>query len=180
MIYQPSDDSYLLASVLKKYSKNKKILDIGTGSGIQALTALKSGASFVIASDINPEAKDYLKEHNIPFIHSDLFSSIIDKFDLIIFNSPYLPEDKREPSSSALSTTGGKHGDETILKFLKQAKLHLNKNGIILLLLSSLTPKEKIKKLLNKLGFHHNVIASKKLFMETLYVWEISPRTKSL
>jgi methylase of polypeptide subunit release factors len=46
----------------------------------------------------------------------------------------------REDKESALATTGGKQGDELILKFLKQAQKHLTKKGIILLVLSSLTP----------------------------------------
>ena len=33
MIYQSSEDSILLAHELKNYSKNKTVIDIGTGSG---------------------------------------------------------------------------------------------------------------------------------------------------
>jgi len=200
LIYQPSDDSYLLASVLNKYAKSKtvldmlrtssngvssraysrtrtlkdlSVLDIGTGTGILANEAKQAGAKEVTAADINPESKNHLDKLNIPFIKSDLFNNINNSYDLIVFNPPYLPQDKREPKDSQLATTGGKKGDEIILKFLKQAPQHLNKNGIILLLLSSLTPQNKMLKFLDNNGFQHNVIATKKLFMETLFVWEI-------
>jgi len=179
MIYSPREDSYLLEKQVKKYSKNKSVIDIGTGSGIQALSSLSSGAKEVTASDINEEAinhlKNIIKSNNyiIKLIKSDLFSNIKNKFDLIIFNPPYLPENKDEDKESKLTTTGGKRGDEIILRFLKQSKAHLNKNGILLLLLSSLTPKDKILKLLKKLSLSHNIISSEKLFFETLEVWKI-------
>jgi methylase of polypeptide subunit release factors len=92
---------------------------------------------------------------------------------LIAFNPPYLPEDKREDKESALTTTGGKRGDEIIVKFLKDAKKHLNKNGIVLLLVSSLTPKEKILKILEKNSLKYEIISSQKFFFETLEVWNI-------
>ena len=40
MIYQPSEDSYLLEKEVKKYSPKKSVLDIGSGSGIQAQSSI--------------------------------------------------------------------------------------------------------------------------------------------
>ena len=92
---------------------------------------------------------------------------------MIAFNPPYLPEDKREDIESAQTTTGGKQGDELIVKFLKEVKNHLNKDGIILLVVSSLTPKERILKVLEENSFKHRVISSQNFFFETLEVWKI-------
>tara|TARA_Y100000034_G_scaffold127091_1_gene179343 strand:- start:835 stop:1377 length:543 start_codon:yes stop_codon:yes gene_type:complete len=172
-VYQPAEDSYLLQSIIPKYAKNKFILDMGSGSGILAKTAISSGASSVLAADINPNSISLLKSQKIPSIHSDLFSNITSKFDLIIFNPPYLPEDKREPKSSSLATSGGKEGDEIILDFLKQAPKFLNSKGIILLLTSSHTPKNRILSLLTELNLQHKSITQKKIFFETLEIWEI-------
>ena len=173
MIYQPREDSYLLSEQVKKYVKNKSFLDIGSGTGIQSVSAFKAGAKSVLAADINPESIKYLKKQNIQTIKSDLFSNIKGKFDVIAFNPPYLPEDKREPKESRRETTGGKKGDEIILKFLKQAKSHLNKGGFILLIISSLTPQDRVIKLLKKLKLKKRKIAEKKLFFEKLEVWRI-------
>ncbi len=175
LIYEPSEDSYLLASVIPRYVKNKSIIEIGAGSGILAETAKNSGAKSVTATDINPQSIKLLKQKNISAIKSDLFEKIkiARKFDVIVCNPPYLPEDKSEDKESKKITTGGKNGDEFILKFLKQAVKHLESNGKILLLLSSLTPRNKIKELLSKNNLNYNIVASKSLFFETLEVWEI-------
>lgn len=181
MIYRPAEDSYLLEKEVKLLAKNKSVLDIGSGSGIQALAALSSGASSVTASDINPEVVKHLNKlkkdnKNIKVIQSDLFSKIEGKFDLIVFNPPYLPEDEREDEESALTTTGGKNGDEIILEFLNQSVNHLNKNGMILLLVSSLTPKLRINNLLINLGLDHEVLSSEVIFFESLDVWLIKDK----
>ena len=172
-LYQPAEDSQLLESIIPNYVQNKSVLDLGSGSGILAKSALNNNALSVTAADINPEAKLQLPKE-IKFIESDLFSNISKKYDLIIFNPPYLPEDEREPISSRTATTAGKRGDEIILEFIKHAPIYLNQDGKILLLLSSQTPLDKINKLLKKLTFSKKVIAKKKLFMEELYVFEIA------
>ena len=173
MIYQPSEDSYLIAEEVKKYSKNKKVIDIGTGSGILALAAKDSGAKSVLAIDMNEEVIEYVKKLGIEAIKSDLFQKINGKFDLIVFNPPYLPKDKKEDDESSQATTGGKKGDEIIIKFIKQSINHLEKDGIILLLVSSLTPRERIDKLIGRLNLKYEMISSKKLFFEELYVLKI-------
>jgi release factor glutamine methyltransferase len=142
---------------------------MGTGSGILSETASKFlDKKNILAADINPKAVKLLKQKNLNAKKSNLFEKIKSKFDLITFNAPYLPRDPREPKDSQVATTGGKRGDEISLKFLKQAKEHLNKNGKILLLISSLTPMDKIKK------FKPKTVAKKKIFMEELLILEFS------
>jgi methylase of polypeptide subunit release factors len=91
------------------------------------------------------------------------------KFDLIIFNPPYLPEDAREPKNSQTATTGGKKGNEIILKFLEQSKNFLSKNGKIFLITSSLAENINFK----KLGYNAKEIGCEKLFFERLCIWEL-------
>jgi release factor glutamine methyltransferase len=173
MIYQPREDSYLLEKEVIKFAKGKRVIDIGTGSGIQALAAKRGGAKSVIACDINPEAVRFVLEKGIEALESDLFSKITDKFDLIVFNPPYLPEDDREDEESRLITSGGKRGDEIILRFIKQARDHLNRGGKILLLISNLTPQKEIVSLINKLGLNYRILEENKFDFERLEVWLI-------
>ncbi|MEK6894002.1 MAG: HemK2/MTQ2 family protein methyltransferase [Nanoarchaeota archaeon] len=173
LVYEPEEDSYLLESVIKKYCKNKSVLDMCTGTGILAKSALDNGAKSVTAVDINKSALDSIKEEKIKKIRSSMFQKVKGKFDLIICNPPYLPKDKDEDKESELATTGGDDGDEFILNFLDHVKPHLEKDGIILLLFSSLTPMDEINKKLEKEKLISKVIASTKMFFEVLEVLEI-------
>lgn len=174
MIYTPKEDSFLMEEQVKRFAKDKTVLDVGSGSGIQALAAKKSGAKSVLASDINPEVIKHLKSIGLNAVESDLFEKIKGKFDLIIFNPPYLPEDEREDKESRLTTTGGKSGDEVLIKFLKEVKEHLNPQGFVMILLSSLTPRTRILKVLEKNIMKREIISFKRIFMETLEVWKVS------
>jgi len=172
-MYPPKEDSFFLSEELKKHlkSKNKKIkiLDMGTGSGIQAETCFGLGFKNILCCDIDRESITHAKKLGFKAIKSNLFNSIKTRFDLIIFNPPYLPEHKYDREKD---TTGGKSGDETILRFLKQAKKHLNKNGEILLLISSLTPTDRIAEELEK--YNHKIIAEKNIFFEKLKILLLS------
>ena len=175
-MYFPEKDSFFLVSCLKKYLKEKKdkrikILDMGSGTGIQAQTCKTLGFKDILCADIDKESVKYLKEKNFNAVYSNLFSNNkIKKFDLIIFNPPYLPEDKYDKEKD---TTGGKKGYETILRFLKQAKSHLTKQGKILLLFSSLSHPEIIKKFAEKEEYKINLLDKTRIFFEELYVYEL-------
>jgi release factor glutamine methyltransferase len=180
MIYQPAEDSYLLSNIIKSKLKGKNksiaILDMGSGSGIQTQTCNDLGFQNVISADINPEVINHLKKKNFKTIQTNLFSKISkdQKFDLIIFNPPYLPEDKREPKDSMLNTTAGKKGYEIITNFLKQARDYLSESGKIFLLFSSLSQPKTILDESKGLGYKSKLLSKEKLDFEELYVYEFS------
>ena len=92
-IYTPREDSFLLKKVMINYiTKNnpKKLLDMGSGSGILANTALNLGVKRVVASDINKKALEKIKLKNpkIVCVYSNLFENINEKFNIIVFNTP--------------------------------------------------------------------------------------------
>jgi len=174
--YKPSEDSYLLSDILKekipkllKENPDLRFLEIGSGSGIQLQTVLDLGVKKenLFSCDINENAVEVCRKKGFNCKKSDLFSQIKGEFDVIIFNPPYLPRDKREPSDSQLSTTGGKKGSEIINKFLRQAKNYLSEKGEIFLMSSSLT------KGIEFLDYKKRIIKKKKLFFEELYCWDI-------
>ena len=144
---------------------------MGTGSGILAETVAKFiNKDNILAADTNPEAVKIARQKGLKAIKTNLFDKIpkSKKFDIITFNAPYLPRDNREPKESQLATTGGKRGDEISVKFLNQAKSYLKKGGKIFLLISSLTPQDKIQK------FRTKIVARKKVFFEELQILEFS------
>lgn len=174
LVYVPSDDSFLLEDVLRKevlnFSNEKtKFLEIGIGSGIQLQALLEIGIKKenIFGVDINFDAVLYCKKQGFNVWYSDLFSDVKGKFDCIIFNPPYLPEDEDEDDESKLITTGGVKGSEVINEFLVKAKKHLKKSGRIYLLVSSLS------KGIDYLDYKKKLIQEKKLFFENLEVWEL-------
>lgn len=183
-IYQPAEDSYLMSDVIKEKipkflekNPNLKFLEIGCGSGINLQTTLERGIKKgnILGGDINPEAVKYCKNLSFNCVVSDLFEKIPkEKFDLIIFNPPYLPLDKNEPEDSRRETTGGKNGNEISIEFLEQAKDYLNEDGKIFLITSSLA--EEID--FEELGYNYEKISEKNLFQEKLFVWELIRRNR--
>ena len=172
MIYEPREDSFLLQKNIKKFVKlDGKVLDVGTGSGIQAEEARKY-CEYVTAVDINPEVIAYCKKKfdNIKIVESDLFSNVTGKFDLITFNPPYLPDDSRVKD---LALDGGKHGYELTERFLNGVSAHLNKNGKLLLLFSSYTKKDKVDSFILNNCLKFKQIDMIKLDFEELYVYLI-------
>ncbi|MDI6730748.1 MAG: methyltransferase, partial [Candidatus Altarchaeum sp.] len=141
-VYEPSDDSYLLADILKNYKnlQYKDVLDIGTGTGILAIIAAQKGAS-VIGADINDKVLEIAKNNanlnnvKIEFRKSDLFENINEKFDLVVFNSPYLPVNDKINGMIERAW----NDDGTKEKFFEEINAHLKNDGKFLILLSSLT-----------------------------------------
>ena len=182
MIYQPAEDSYLLQKYVEKFALGR-VLDVGTGSGIQALTAIKNpNVREVIAIDINEEAIVELNKtitdkelRKIKAIQSDLFENVNNHFNTIVFNPPYLPEDEREDSESQLATTGGKHGWEISEKFFKNVSKFLFADGGILFLFSSLTGKDKINQIIKENLFEAEELGNEELPLhEKLYVYKVT------
>jgi methylase of polypeptide subunit release factors len=56
--------------------KEIKILDMGSGSGIQALPCKKLGFKNILTADINIEAVKHLKKQKLKAVHSNLFTKI--------------------------------------------------------------------------------------------------------
>ncbi len=175
MPYEPREDSFLLEKHVARYSHGL-VLDMGTGTGIQALAAATK-ASGVIALDIDPEAvrfcRQKIKDSKIEFYRSDLFEHLKSSnthFDLIIFNPPYLPE---HPGAEDVALDGGKKGHELLERFLSQANSYLKKDGSILIVFSSYTNKEKVDEIIMHHCLKHEELDHEKLDFEDLYIYLI-------
>ncbi len=172
-VYGIEEDSIFfseyLYSLYKKGFRCDNSLDVGTGTGILALYLSKI-SNKVVAVDINRKALALAQENaklnkinNIIFIESNLFSSLGKmKFDVIVFNAPYLPY---SPNNVTDFCFCGGANLEIISKFLAEVHLHLKKKGFFLLLLSTLSMPEKF---IDK--YNLKILARKKLFFEELMI----------
>jgi len=169
-IYTPSDDSFLMLDAISRIPlTGKRVLDIGTGSGILALYSATRGGE-VTASDIDHEALSHTRKAaaalgvQIKLQVSDLFSNIPERFDLMLFNPPYLPS----AEISDRTVDGGANGTTLIDRFLIELPAHLNKKAEALLLLSSLNNPSSVRSRHRNLEF--TTVARKALFFECLQV----------
>lgn len=185
MVYEPLEDSFLMQRWVERLVDGKSVLDVGTGSGIQAITAYNSGAKKVVAVDIDKkaivEAKANAKAKNvvIDFRVSDLFNNIAagEKFDIIIFNPPYLPADDAL-KNEGVDLSGGEIGNELGIKLLKFAKKYLTNKGFILLICSSLSNPFGTFNEAKLLGYNYEILEDLTLNMETLYCVKFMPVNK--
>jgi release factor glutamine methyltransferase len=176
-VYEPAEDSYLLIdAALNEIARSKqrlRIIEIGTGSGIVTAAIMRDAPEHrYTATDISPHAAACAKANRVPVVRADLFSGIRGRFDLIIFNPPYLPTTPAERVDGWLDCAwnGGADGRAVIDRFLGQAPAFLTDRGSILLLLSSLTGIETVRERMGSAGLLVHEVASTRCPGERLVV----------
>jgi len=127
--------------------KNKTILELGTGTGGLAVTAVYAGAKRVVATDINPCAVDCAR-YNIKQHHlekhiivrcGDLFQPIRkdECFDIILFNPPFIYVPPNYRHRTYLERAVLDPGYALQRRFLATAKKYLNPGGFLLVSFSN-------------------------------------------
>jgi release factor glutamine methyltransferase len=142
------ETEHLIEAALALEPRPKTILDIGTGSGILAVTlALEIPAAAVTAVDISPDALVISRQNaeslnapdQIRFLKSDLFSAIgQEQYDCIVSNPPYVAAtEPLEPQvrdyEPATALYAGPDGLAIYRRLIPQAAEHLAPGGYLLL-----------------------------------------------
>ncbi|MEZ7004000.1 methyltransferase [Streptomyces sp. SCSIO 75703] len=120
--------------------------EIGSGTGVVAVTAALAGCERVVACDINPEAvantarnaRRHGVGHRVHCVHSDLFAGLPDEsYDTIVWSSPYVraPEDHR--FGSPLERAYVDPGYAAHRRYVEEAPRRLTRGGRALLHFSS-------------------------------------------
>tara|TARA_Y100001958_G_scaffold90311_1_gene61485 strand:- start:107 stop:952 length:846 start_codon:yes stop_codon:yes gene_type:complete len=154
-------------------SSNKKILDIGTGSGCIAIslikerpgcriTAIDKSKKAIKVAEKNAEMHQVGKKLN--FLNIDVDKYFSNKYDLIVSNPPYIKNSellsldkdvKLNEPKQALS--GGSSGLEIFFKIINKCKILLKNNGKLFLEIGHKQGKE-LSKYLNLNGFNQTKI----------------------
>jgi release factor glutamine methyltransferase len=176
-VYEPAEDTHLLLRVaLEEVGPSDRVLEMGCGRGMIS-KRLAPLARNVLAIDINPSAVRTLRRAGIDAVQADLFCGIRSKFDLVLFNPPYLPTAEDEVLKGWLNFAfdGGKTGRDTINRFLEMLKDHLEpEKGRALLLVSSLSGPSELKEKARREGLTVEVVAREKYFFEELFVLRLT------
>lgn len=154
------------------------VLDMGSGSGIQAITAAGK-AKKVIAIDINPLAARKTMENALAngvadkvfAIQGDLFDALHyrAKFDLIIFTPPYM----EGTPGSEIERSWFDPGKTLVARFFEEAKKYLKPGGYVQMVYSSIADPGRVLEIAGRRGWKHITVARKRSLLETFYIYRL-------
>ncbi len=163
-VFLPPTDwkwNLLAQTVLMEVKETDRILDMGTGSGVQAIFAA-SKSQDVTAVDLNPFAVDCARRNvelnglssRVKVLESNLFENVEGKFDLVIFDPPFRwtkPRDVWEICSAD-------EGYVTLQNFLAKVRDYLTIDGRVLMFFGTSGDLAYFKRLIRKNGFKREQI----------------------
>lgn len=129
--------AWFARQVADRVRPGMRVLDLGCGSGIVGLLALRAGAR-VVAVDLSPVAVAAARGNGLPDVRpGDLFQPVAaETFDLVAFNPPYLRGRPRGRLASARSLALALYGGEdwqVVRRFDRALAGHLRPGGQALL-----------------------------------------------
>ncbi|HNX40546.1 MAG TPA: methyltransferase [Methanothrix sp.] len=187
-VYPPAEDTFLLLAAAQAEARPQdSVLEIGCGSGLIS-RELAGRVRRLAATDINPHALRAAKAamageapegpgaSEVDFVRADLFFGIKGRYDLVLFNAPYLPTEPEERTGRWIDRAldGGASGREGVDRFLADLAGHLNPEGRALLLISSLTGLPEVLESAATACLEAQVVASERCFFEQLHVLRLT------
>ncbi|MCU0423112.1 MAG: methyltransferase [Bacteroidia bacterium] len=181
-VFHPSfffSTKFLLTEVKKLPLADKRLLELGAGSGLISFYTARVGAH-VTATDISERAIEGLKfnQHrlNLPItiIKSDLFQKIpLCAFDIVVINPPYYPKNPTHESQFAWYCGN----DFQYFKHLfNQLKPYLHSSSIVYMSLSQDCQINVIQEIAATAGFYFETQKEKRLLWEVNYIYSIKAK----
>ncbi|HTT45895.1 MAG TPA: HemK2/MTQ2 family protein methyltransferase [Thermoplasmata archaeon] len=183
-VYPPREDTFLLLP-FAEVAPDTRFLEVGTGTGLAALTAARRGAR-VVATDRNPHALRSLRRRalaerlDVGLVRTDLARGL-GRFDRIVSNPPYLPTSREEQDPDRwhnLALDGGPDGCRVTARLVDELDQHLLPEGSAFVLVSSRQDPqglERIRERFRSWGGRVDVVATRRLEGEQLDVWRLRP-----
>jgi release factor glutamine methyltransferase len=148
MVPRPETEELVESLKSEIEDPKSKIVDIGTGSGVIALSlAAEFPEARIFAVDISDDALALAQENairldlgsRVQFLKSRLLETIEGTFDLIVANLPYISSQDRHTLSREVlrdpevALFAGARGDELVRELIDQAPTRLRPGGMLAL-----------------------------------------------
>lgn len=171
---------YLAKELLKLNLQQKKVLEVGCGSGLISILAARKGA-LVTSIDINPAAVRATADNaviNGVTIHayeSDLFSNVVGQtFDILVINPPYF---KKNPSTPAAAAWYAGESYQYFEKLFAGIDRHIKNNSLVLMVASEDVDTDLIRHIANKNNFTLSLHAQAVIMLERNFIFSIKNST---
>ena len=171
-VYPVREDTLLLLeAALAEARPSDRVLELGTGSGFIA-RHLAGRVSLIVATDVNPHACRAAAAPSVRVVRADLAAGIRGKFDLVLFNPPYLPTRPGERLDDWLEKAldGGESGRDVIARLVPDLSRILAPGGRLLIVISDLTGPGEVLALLGEAGFPSRICRRVRIEGEELMV----------
>lgn len=146
----PRPETEELCEFLKSQipNPNSQILDVGTGSGVIALSVAKHfPEAEIVVTDISDDALELARENaerlglleRVRFLKANLLNDVEGTFDVIVANLPYISTQDRQSLAREVlhdpevALFAGPRGDELVRGLIEQAPAHLKPGGLLAL-----------------------------------------------
>lgn len=161
-----STSDLLGKQVLDEVKPDDRVLDMGTGSGVNAILAATRGAD-VVAVDVNPHAVEAARanaERNgvpdrIEIRQSDLFSEVEGRFDLVIFDPPFRWMKPRDWAEASITDEDYR----ALTAFFANVREHLTENGRILVFFGTTADIGYLEQLIEANGLASRIVDRREL-----------------
>ncbi|HEX8231459.1 MAG TPA: methyltransferase [Chloroflexia bacterium] len=157
-------------------ARRARVLDIGTGSGVLAISAALAGAGQVTAVDLNPaavltarlNASLYGLAGRVKVVHGDMFEPVAGQlFDLVVCNPPYL---RGEPSSPGMLAYMAGEDFQWLRRFSQSWGDYLTPSGQCLLVLADSTDLKSVFQIFRGDGWVVQQLATRDVTVERLFI----------
>ncbi|MGK5550302.1 methyltransferase [Actinomadura kijaniata] len=149
-------------AVLAEVTGDDRVLDMGTGCGVNAVIAATRAAE-VLAVDINPHSMRTTRDNavrngvgdRVQVRESDVFDNVDGVFDVIVFNPPFrwfAPRTMLEAATADENYTA-------LTRFFRQARRYLSDNGRMIIFFGSAGDLDYLHQLIDTEGFHREVVS---------------------
>lgn len=159
-VFPPAPLTIMGEAILRHVRPEDRVLDMGTGSGINAILAARVSHD-VVGVDVNPLAVEAAAANALrngvaertTFLHGDLFEPVDGTFDVVLFDPPFRWFRPRDLLEVAMADEG--YG--TLRRFMGEVGARLRPGGRVLLFFGTSGDMDYLLRLVDEAGFAREV-----------------------